>query len=234
MSWSSKSTAITASTAIRTGQDHQCEATSIAPLPIAARESHGQDRTLALPQPISTWLSPLATVRRWYWRSSLRILLVELGTLRHRMKLALEIHEWERRCCRGSLPSLLAALSSLQSRSSQPAYTHYTQQVQARHPFLSVVDLSLLGQAYLEGWECGSRSGGSSQTSRMSCSSVDSVDGNSMPLPCSMTSNTELRHYLHAWKISLRSVSAETGLPTKDTLRLGSVPGTVHKGNPIH
>jgi hypothetical protein len=130
--------------------------------------------------PTTKWRTPLAVLRRWYWRSRLRALLPELRSLRHRMELVLEIHAWEHLGYREPLPSVFVWAETLEAKNATRAYMRYTEQLLARFPFLTIVDLSLVEQGWMAGWELGCRNcNAQSQSSHPASANPDG--GNSMP-----------------------------------------------------
>jgi len=55
---------------------------------------------------IAKSLFPPLFVRRWYWTSTLRVLVIELNNLGHRIQWALEIRAWALRGYKAPLPTV--------------------------------------------------------------------------------------------------------------------------------
>jgi hypothetical protein len=126
--------------------------------------------------------SLFARLRCWYYVSALRLLLGELSSLRHRIAWVLEIRAWELRGRRGSIHRWPDRELIDGPQSYKRTYIRHMQQIQARHPFLSIFDLFLLGQT----WKAGSEWDGRTYTSQnqdISRSSANPEGGNFMPLP---------------------------------------------------
>jgi hypothetical protein len=141
---------------------------------IESRDRH------TLPQRLPMNLLVFRSLRRWYWTSALRVLVIESRNLVHRIQWALEIRSWALRGYVAPLPTVWGSEPvGLLSRYRQP-YICHMRTLQERHPFLSSVDLSLLGRSWKDGWECGAREG-TSQSQPQSCSFDNSVGGDSMP-----------------------------------------------------
>ena len=100
---------------------------------------------------IAKSLFPPPFVRRWYWTSTLRVLVIELNNLGHRIQWALEIRAWELGGYKAPLPTLWDVAPVRPCSHYIHAYIRYTQTLLDRHPFLSTADLSLVG----EGWKNG-------------------------------------------------------------------------------
>lgn len=147
--------------------------------PIVATESRGLRGNEALPATIAKKVFLVAIVRRWYWRSSLRVLVDELRNLIHRMRLALEIREWERRGNTGPAPALLEWTRGNQCRNCRPVYISYMQQQSRLRPSLTVVDSHLESQAWWAGWRSARHI--DRQQHQHKCSSCSPMGGNSMP-----------------------------------------------------
>jgi hypothetical protein len=132
--------------------------------------------------PTSTRGTLQSRLHAWYFCSALRVLKAELGSLRHRIRMALEIHAWGLRGYRGRLPSVLATAPTPAAKNSKRGYIRYTQQILDRYPFLTIVDLSLVEQGWMAGWEFGCHTC-SGQSQDISHSSANPMARNSMPLP---------------------------------------------------
>jgi hypothetical protein len=87
--------------------------------------------------PISTWPSPVRVLRRWWWRSRLRVLLPEFRNLIRRIRWVLEIRDWKNPGYRAPLPSLFQLTSIPEPLDCKRAYIEYMQQITARHPSLT-------------------------------------------------------------------------------------------------
>ncbi|SPF31622.1 hypothetical protein SBA1_100078 [Candidatus Sulfotelmatobacter kueseliae] len=102
--------------------------------------------------------SPLRVLRGWWWRSKLRVLLPEIGSLIHRIRWVLEIREWEHRGYQGPLPLGYLWHETPQAEISKRAYIRYMQQKMTHlYPFLTIVDWLLLEHVWFAGWEYGGR-----------------------------------------------------------------------------
>ena len=141
-----------------------------------AKEIHAPLNTSHLPKPISFFL--VRVLRRWWWRSRLRVLLPEIRNLVCRMGWILEIRAWEMRGHRKPIPSVIELAEDLQARKAKRAGIPYMRQIQARYPFLTIVDLCLVEQGWLAGWESGVRT----YISQNNNSSAYPDNCNSMPL----------------------------------------------------
>lgn len=105
------------------------------------------------PRPIAFYSIPLLRLRRWYRRSSLRLLLHDLHSLPYRMGWTLEIYE------AGRLRGKVEVRRWAEGCAVGGPYTHeyilYMQQIEDKYPFLSLFDRLLLTEA----WKAGSVSG---------------------------------------------------------------------------
>src|SRR5258708_25178469 len=95
--------------------------------------------------------SLLPALRGWYWRSVLRVLVIELRNLGHRIRWALEIRSWEHRGFQGQHPFELKATAYSQCQICRPVYIADTRQILNLQPSLTVVDACLVSQAWLGG-----------------------------------------------------------------------------------
>lgn len=129
----------------------------------------------------SKWFSSLfLRLRRWYRTSVLRLLVTESCSLFHRIQGTLEIRAWELRGHKGR-PRILSGWTPLAGpQHYRRACIEYMQQLQARHPFLSILDLFLLEQAWRAGAEWDGRIC-TSQNQEVWGPSLTSQDGDSMP-----------------------------------------------------
>jgi hypothetical protein len=93
--------------------------------------------------------------------------------------MALEMRTWELRGYTGLSRTRMGTLLAFESQSCKRADIRHMQQLQADHPFLSIVDRLLPGQA----WKAGSEWDGRTGTLQIQdhCSSVCPEGGNSMP-----------------------------------------------------
>jgi len=82
-----------------------------------------------------------------YWTSVLRVLVTEVNNLVHRIRWALEIRSWELQGRPAQLPSLWGAAPVRPCSHYRHDYTVYVQRISDHHPFLSIADLSLVGEA---------------------------------------------------------------------------------------
>src|ERR1017187_7481974 len=84
-------------------------------------------------------------LRRWYYVSVLRLLIMEFRNLGHHIRFALQTREMELRGYRGSVLKGMHAPLAFQSQTCKRAYIRYTQRLQAEHPHLCILDVVLLG-----------------------------------------------------------------------------------------
>jgi hypothetical protein len=105
--------------------------------------------------PTTNARSLLARLRAWYHVSVLRLLVKEACSLPERMGCALEMRAWELRGYTDLSRTRMGALRVFESQSCKHGYIRYMQQLQAEHPFLSIFDRLLAGQAWKAGseWE---------------------------------------------------------------------------------
>jgi hypothetical protein len=103
--------------------------------------------------------SLLARLRVWYHVSVLRLLVKEARSLPERMGCALEMRTWELRGYTGLSRTRMGTLLAFESQSCKRADIRHMQQLQADHPFLSIVDRLLPGQAWKAGSEWDGRTG---------------------------------------------------------------------------
>ena len=145
--------------------------------PIADTESGVHANIQDHPQPTSTSCAfPPVIVRDWYRASVLRLLLAEFCNLCHRIAALREIAAWERRGYMAPRPTKLAPTSVGGPRKRD--YILYMQQLQAQHPFLTIVDHYLVSEAWKAGSEWADHTG-TSQTQKESerCSQIATSDG---------------------------------------------------------
>ena len=140
-----------------------------------AKETHAPLNISPLSTPTSFFL--VQFLRRWWWSSRLRVLLPEIRTLACRMGWILEIRAWEMRGHRRPIPSIVGLAEGLQARKAKHACIPYMQQIQTRYPSLTIVDLFLVEQGWLAGWELGVRT----YIAQNKNSSTYPDSGNSMP-----------------------------------------------------
>lgn len=118
----------------------------------------GTDAPLGTSIPrISKSPSLFRVLRRWYWNSALRVLLVELNNLPSRIRWALEIHAWELGGYRGQSPSQLSVTANSQCRICRPVYISYMQQLSNLQPTHTVVGSYLVSQTWWVGWRSSRR-----------------------------------------------------------------------------
>jgi hypothetical protein len=147
------------------------------------------------------------------------------------MRWALEIRSWELQGRKAQLPSLWGAAPVRPCSHCRHGYTAYMQRILDRHPFLSIVDLSLVGEGWKDGWECSSRNAGTShgQLQINRCSFCNSVGGNSMPpvvvqqptkcdpsSPLHRGSNAQTR--MHTAKIVVSEMQGDSGFQMRQFL----------------
>jgi hypothetical protein len=94
-----------------------------------------------------------AWLRRWYHVSELRLLVKELRSLPYRMARSCEIREEELRGCTGLGHTESASIQSPPFRNRRHAYIHHMQQLHAVHPWMTIVDLLLVEEAWKAGSE---------------------------------------------------------------------------------
>jgi hypothetical protein len=122
----------------------------------AATGTHVQTDTSG--QQESSYVFPLRALRRWWWRSRLRILLPEFHNLACRIRWVLEIREWEHRGYREPLPRGYRWKEDSRTRLLQSAYIRYMRQkLIPQYPFLTLVDWVLLEHIWFAGLEEGVR-----------------------------------------------------------------------------
>ncbi len=97
--------------------------------------------------------SPFAKLLRWYRNSSLRLFLSEIRNLTHRMELTREIRAVERGRGKDSIRQWRD--QSLIPLAYKGAYMLHMQQMEVRHPFLSIFDWLLLSRSWKAGLEYG-------------------------------------------------------------------------------
>jgi hypothetical protein len=115
-----------------------------------AKKCHGRLDISSLPISIPK-TSLVARLQRWYRHSALRVLLAECCSLRHRIRWVLEIRAVERQHGKGSVHEWIYRESVPWRQIYTPAYIRYMQQIEFRHPFLSIFDLHLVSQAWKAG-----------------------------------------------------------------------------------
>src|SRR5438128_11806814 len=96
--------------------------------------------------PKSTRPALLGVLRRWYYVSLLRLLIMECRNFFHHIGFAIEMRELEIRNPKDSVPTGLRAPLAFQSQTCKRAYIHYMQQLRMEHPQLTILDLLLIGR----------------------------------------------------------------------------------------
>jgi hypothetical protein len=145
----------------------------------AGKVEGGRTHTLNEIHSSSNRPSLSSVVRRWYSRSSLRVLAAELRNLTHRISWTLEIHAWGRRGCTGQIPALLAEKLSSQCQTCRRAYISDMQRILSAWPSLTIVDVHLLTQGWRAGWRSALRSD-SMQNQTKSCSLCSSAPSSAL------------------------------------------------------
>jgi hypothetical protein len=159
-----------------------CDAAQKATTPTVAKVECGHDHRLGCPRPIARFSVRLSVLRRWWRTSALRLFLTEMGNLVRRMAGICEIHAWELLGHVGTPPILSGWTPLVGPQRYRRACIEYMQQMQTRHPFLSILDLFLLETSWRAGakWRDCTHT---SQNQEVWEPYTSSKGGNFMPLP---------------------------------------------------
>lgn len=109
-------------------------------------------------RPKSTSYFLVSRLRRWFHGSALRILLLELYTVTHRIRWVLQIREVERLRGQAKVHTWMDEALIPPPKSRQRACICYIERTLSLHPFLSIFDILLLTKAWKAGSEWTGRS----------------------------------------------------------------------------
>ena len=115
-------------------------------------------------QPKSTSHFPFSRLHRWFRGSSLRILLLELYSVVHRIRWVLQIREVEHLRGQAKVRTWLDEALIPPPESRQRDCMRYIEKTLSLHPFLSIFDILLLTKAWKAGSEWSGRSEDTSQS----------------------------------------------------------------------
>jgi hypothetical protein len=115
-------------------------------------------------QPKSTSYSLLSKPRRWFHGSALRILLLELRSLVHRIRWVFQIRAAEHLLGKATVHRWMDEALIPAPEPRQRDCIRYIEKTLSLHPFLSIFDILLLTKTWKAGSEWSDRNNGTSQS----------------------------------------------------------------------